>query len=779
MAESVFSTPRNQTKTADQMLESMIQKRNIQKQNMAAITEASKLEASTPDFTAILESSNLETEQNIARNAAMEGAYYKNGSKNIAMAQLGMKQRLIQEGMSYVKGQVLGELIYECYWLDDPVKAATIDQIGDNINSVMGYIEENFGESKVAESKQSKLLKEMNTVIETVVKEAAERICKECEETDGAFPDFNLTDAEEEELDNKLVDLGRDEIIELIKDKVAAVVQDEKQKGIERAEMFDNIEKAVSNEPDEGNDEEPTETEEAMLAGIRSGEITLEGATWDTLKVIFSDDKKKAKAAYNNAARLVRRGQYDEAAKEYENAKNIFKEMLLDVKSTDESAISSVCSFMLSGWLEHAFIASIGGPSATVSITRAVCVTLSSMFGLMIPFSLVMQMQTNQDNVKKDRSNHSTNDYKVYTIEALELNIKTCDAMIKECKSKSRGGNHTLEGAFAEVATGSGYTANERHIASLMESGAPIALFDDPTWGEFKAYVSMTSKRIKELLDKAGMSGGEQFKGIYATAKGLIEDFEDKLSGVPENIPGDVKTFVMAMVNIIYTAVPADEVIISKFGNPLGSPDLGSNNPAVDMATVSWTDLFVNIKTNLSSIKGYCDNKISHETIDDTDLNNSECPVTGKNSLAQKVAQQQSRIIARNMGGSLFEAMMIGALGTISKEAMESSSNVSDDDVEDAALIETLLNYTVFETLDTLGIYKFRMADYNEAKRHFMKPTMEADDTTGIGSDGSSAITQGTDNSGKKLVRINTSKMKRKTANSMKSNLPTPDTSDN
>lgn len=609
MAESVFSTPRNQTKTADQMLESMIQKRNIQKQNMAAITEASKLEASTPDFTAILESSNLETEQNIARNAAMEGAYYKNGSKNIARAQLGMKQRLIQEGMSYVKGQVLGELIYECYWLDDPVKAATIDQIGDNINSVMGYIEENFGESKVAESKQSKLLKEMNTVIETVVKEAAERICKECAETDGAFPEFGLTDAEEEELDNKLIDLGRDEIVELIKDKVAAVVQDEKQKGIERAEMFDNIEKATS---DENGNEEPvkTEAEEATLVGNRSGKIT-------------------------------------------------------------------------------------------------------------------------------------------------------------------------LEGAFAEVATGSGYTANERHIASLMESGAPIALFDDPTWGEFKAYVSMMSKKIKETLDKAGMSGGEQFKGIYATAKGLIEDFEDKLSGVPENIPGDVKTFVMAMVNIIYTAVPADEVIISKFGNPLGSPDLGSNNPAVDMATVSWTDLFVNIKTNLSSIKGYCDNKISHETIDDTDLNNSECPVTGKNSLAQKVAQQQSRIIARNMGGSLFEAMMIGALGTISKEAMESSSNVSGDDVEDAALIETLLNYTVFETLDTLGIYKFRMADYNEAKRHFMKPTMEADGDTGIGSDGASAIIQGTDNSGKKLVRINTSKMKRKTANSMKSNLPTPDTSDN
>mgnify|MGYP003571262508 CR=1 FL=1 len=742
-SENVFSTPRKEQLTADQMLENAIRLKNERQRNVTAMMEANKLRASNKDFTTAMETTNVDVEKQLAKDSAMEAAAYKIGSRNVAMAQLGLKQKMIQEGTEYITNKVLGELIYECYWLDDSVKECTSEEIGENIENVLGYIEESFKDSKVSPKNYSKLMESLTHVITETAEKAANRICEDCEKNDTAFADFELTDAEEEELDDKLIDLGRDEIVDLIKTKVASVVQDEKEKGEARSEMFKAIDEMSKTDSEASEEEEPTEAEEATLAGIHSGEITLEGATWDTLKVIFSDNKKKANAAYKTAAKLAKSGQYDAAAKEYENAKKIFKEMLNDVKSTDESVMSTVCSFLLSGWLEHAFIASIGGPSAGVSITKAVCVTLTAAFGMSIPYSIILQLETNQENVKKDGSNYSTNDYKVHAISALELNIKMCDSMIKECKNKGRG-QHTMEASFATVTTDSGYTAAERHIAKLMENGAPINLFDDPTWGEFKSYVSLQCKHIKDCLGKE--------KPDYKCVLCLIEDLEKRLEGVPENIPTDTKMYVMAMVNMIYTAVPPTEIIISRFGNPLGAPDLQASNPVIDYSTISWTDLFVNIKTNLASVKDFCNRKADCCVIDEDHLNNSDCPVTGKNSLAQKIAQTQSRIIAQNIGGSLFEAMMMGSMNTCEKAAMESSANISEEDVEDAALIEALLNYTVFETLDTIGMYKFGMNDVKQAKKAFMYPTLE-----GIG-----IMSSGKNKKGLKKVRINTKKMKSK-----------------
>ena len=373
--DSVFSTERKQTLTADQMLENAIRLKNERQRNVAAMMEANKLRASNKDFTTTMEATNADVEGQLAKDSAMEAAAYKIGSRNVAMAQLGLKNKMIQEGTEYITNKVLGELIYECYWLDDPVKECTVDEIGENIENVLGYIEESFKDAKVSPKKYSKLMESLTAVITETAEKAADRICKECEKNDGAFADFELTDAEEEELDDKLIDLGRDEIVDLIKTKVASVVQDEKEKGEARSEMFKAIDEMSQTEDEDTSDEELSKAEEATLAGIRSGEITLEGATWDTLKVVFSDNKKKAKAAYNRAAKLAKSQRYNEAAKEYETAKKLFKEMLDDVKSTDESFLSSVCSFMLSGWLEHAFIASIGGPSTGVSITKAVLTT--------------------------------------------------------------------------------------------------------------------------------------------------------------------------------------------------------------------------------------------------------------------------------------------------------------------------------------------------------------------------------------------------------------------
>ena len=220
------------------------------------------------------------------------------------------------------------------------------------------------------------------------------------------------------------------------------------------------------------------------------------------------------------------------------------------------------------------------------------------------------------------------------------------------------------------------------------------------------------------------------------------------------------------MTNIIYGSIPNNEVIISRLGKYMGSPDMVATSPAIDMLTISWMDVLVNIKTNLSSIKEYCIEKSNPETIYNDEPKVIHNPDA---ALASMVAENQNRIMNQNIGDSLFEALMLSNISATSKIVSESTSTLSastlsDDDIDDigdAALIESLLQYTVLETLDTLGIYKFRLADVNSMKRACISSISEG--TTPVyGESDKNTVGVGNDNSGKKVVRINTQKMKRK-----------------
>ena len=61
--ENLFSTPRENILTGEQMLENAIRRKQIQRENMKALTEARKLTDSTEDFTATMEADNIEAEE--------------------------------------------------------------------------------------------------------------------------------------------------------------------------------------------------------------------------------------------------------------------------------------------------------------------------------------------------------------------------------------------------------------------------------------------------------------------------------------------------------------------------------------------------------------------------------------------------------------------------------------------------------------------------------------------------------------------------------------------
>lgn len=593
--ENLFSTPRENNLTGKQMLENAINRKQMQRQNMKALIEANKLANDQTDFTATMESANIESENRLQKDLALENASYAIGAKNIARHQLGMKPRLVREGTEQVFNKVIGEIIYESYWLDEPVKESTVDQIEDSIGQILCYIEDKCPGSKVPVEKHNKLLKNVYSAIESVVKEAAERITEEAKATNSAFSEFELNQEEESKLDDKLVDLGKDEIVELIKDKVAQVIQDEKERGKERAQTFMDIDNEIQdNEEDMGD--------------LEDGDV-------------HGEDGEETEA--------------------------------------NESYVPSM------------------------------------------------------EELNKSKS----------VKEAMELDP-----------------------------TDGRYTANERYISGILEAGAPFNAFEDPSWNEFKSFVSLYCKKIKNILLLPNPDSS-------CCALTLINKLSDTLSSVPEDVPGDVKQFVMSMVSLIYGTVPSTEVIISRMGSSMGSPDLASSNNSVNYMSISWTDLLVNIKTNLASIKNYLENKCSGANEQQGNIAVVDPISTFESSFGNLVNQKRNRILNNNIGSTLFESIMIGNIADTEKVAMESAQNFESDQIENAALIESLLHYTVFETLSTIGLYNFRLDDIKEIKKGYMSGVSEGVSPI-YGDSDSQIMSGGKDKSGKKRVRINTRKMK-------------------
>lgn len=584
----LFSTPRENIISGSQMIENAINRRQTQRQNMKALTEANKMAGEVEDFTAVAESSQQETEEKVKKESALENAFYRQGAKSLVKEQLAMRPKLIQEGTNQLWGTVIGEIIYESYWLDDAVKESAVDQITEVIEGIMDYVEENCKSSIVPVSKHNRMLKNIDNLIESTVKNVTDRIVQEAITANSAFSEFEMNPEEEKKFDNELVDLGKDEIIDLIKGKVAQVIQDERQRGKERSETFSEIDKTVKD-----NEEDVSDLEDG------------------------------------------------------------------DVHTSDGEEVSG-------------------------------------------------------DNVDE---------------------------------------SYTLAEALSIDKTDNRYTTSERYISGVLENGAQFDAFSDPSWNEFKSAFSLLCKKAKNLLISP-------IDGNYRYASAVIDEICNMASTVSEDVPGDIKGFIMNMVSLVYVAVPPDEVIISRFGGSMGSPELQSNNPVVNYTTIGWTDLLVNIKTNMASIKNYCEEKSGGIGINKALLYDAGANNLGP-TLESAIIQKKNQAMTRNIGNTLFEAMMIGNISAVDSVAMESAGNYDSDVVEDTALIESLLHYTVFETLDTIGLYKFRVDDIKNIKNHYIKSVSESKAPI-FGERDSAVMSNGKDKKGKKKIRINTHKMKSK-----------------
>ena len=99
-----------------------------------------------------------------------------------------------------------------------------------------------------------------------------------------------------------------------------------------------------------------------------------------------------------------------------------------------------------------------------------------------------------------------------------------------------------------------------------------------------------------------------------------------------------------------------------------------------------------------------------------------ECAAMENVELESALIAAKKRKINRHLGDSVFECIMMGSTKDVQEHvqyaAMESVDTMS---IMDAAFMETVLKYTVLETVQTMGLYNFDHSDIKKICNHYMK----------------------------------------------------------
>lgn len=282
---------------------------------------------------------------------------------------------------------------------------------------------------------------------------------------------------------------------------------------------------------------------------------------------------------------------------------------------------------------------------------------------------------------------------------------------------------YTFESAIQSLPNHVKFSSGEQRILDTLMECSTYDVTQDPNNDEFKSYVSGMCKAIVGQLSNKD----------YRTSCNLITDYADKLSSVSE-LDGDTKSFVNAMTSTIYAHVPPEEIIIHRLGKPVGSPGMDAPSP-VNTQQFDWTDLLVNIKTNLNNVKSWCITQLRNDTFTNnynaqvktgTDLSVEESTHNPFERLQREVLERQMN---QSIGQTLFESMMLKNIKACEETyiALESTCDAPEpESVEKSALVESLLEYTVFETLSTLGIYNFRSRDLDTCRHLLMSDVSES-----------------------------------------------------
>lgn len=264
-----FQTER--PKSAAEMIAELKESKLERKSNRRAILESFNAKKEADQRSSILESAQAEIEEEALANEHIESIRDRRREERAVKESSLNRLTLLESAKKITMNKVLFEMVYDAYWLDDDVKRESIQETYNEYCNVLALVESLCGDSKTKDGDKTEFIKNVESVVEEACKKAVDRIIKEQKDSGDPTKEFEFTSEEESDLDKKLNELGRDEIVDLVKKKVLTVVQDERKSGKEKAEMLKELDKTDDDDCDNNNDENEEDPIEEGAIGIAMG----------------------------------------------------------------------------------------------------------------------------------------------------------------------------------------------------------------------------------------------------------------------------------------------------------------------------------------------------------------------------------------------------------------------------------------------------------------------------------------------------------------------------
>lgn len=310
----VFKTPRPMS--SDERLAQLVHNKEVRQRNLKILHESTKADQVKKDLEEQVKNAGAGSagaEDRVKHEDSLDAYAQKTAKQRAIQARAGLKDRLVAEGVMALWDKVLFETIYNAAWVDSEVKETLMGDMFESYCELMEGISEIVPET-ITKS-PNRFLQEVHRIVVETAECVAKRACEEYDsDTDPQKdPDklnFSLTDQEEASFTEDIASMSPEEIEEAVKNKVLAVIQDEKVSSKNKAELMSEIDEAKKEE-DDSEEEIPEdesideESEEDDLVEDNSEEEFEEGESNDANDVVeeslykFNDTVEDSAIAMN------------------------------------------------------------------------------------------------------------------------------------------------------------------------------------------------------------------------------------------------------------------------------------------------------------------------------------------------------------------------------------------------------------------------------------------------------------------------------------------------
>lgn len=655
-------------KSTDEMIQALLNKKNTRMQNLKALSENASIEKKAMGAQSVLESTHVQQQQETAVQERLNQIRQRRSRQIAAQNSTVGRMTLLEQAKTTVMNKVLFEMVYDAYWLDNDVKATTIQESYDTYKETVGIVEQLCGRSKVQGQNKSRFMVAVEEAVSETCEKAVDRILEEVSETGEDKINFNLNAEEESELDTKLSELGRDEIVDLVKDKVLTVVQDERESGKEKAAILQELNNKDDDEPEEpeGTEDEPDSStddtgieegianinesyegieEGAVLGAILTAAVLGTAIACTVLSVKDKIELKKALKVYESKCKpAIKMSDLKPALYELDKAhrptdkelagiKKFFNKDSKRAKVWKDAKGHVVCTAICYTTTDIGTGVAISGNGA--SPTVSVETTYN--------YSYHVDKKYKKDELYLSAYMAFTDSFDNKNTQAFVIDMK---------KSFSDEMKNTKVKFFGK---------------SLESTGVCERI--SPNFVEYES--------AQELMEECGLTGtGPEMTRAFAMnetdperAIKLFSEYKDILQ--------------QGYTNILIA--PAD-----KYTHKVKTAVCGA----------------------VAKENEFCDTKIKELT------KKMEDPVVKSTEEIMESIRMQNIRRKMNRGGAstLFESFMVSNLKKTTDAAVTEGVSLEKEDTMNASLIESILQYTVLETLNTLQIYKFTTEDVNRLK---------------------------------------------------------------